>query len=178
VVSRGPLTDRPLSALGLAENHPGRAEAVRRHAEALGEERLFQRHLHAPLLGQRLEGALGVGDGVDGQRYREPVRRLIASGRRVGAHDDLIGKLQPGVKDLLAERRRNLILRRRVLKTLHHFDTAAAKPRIEFERLFAVAVEPKIEIDLHARLPTGRKSLARRRRRREGVARTPAHKTP
>jgi len=36
----------------LAEDHPGRAEPIRDHAETFGKEGLFHRHAHRPALGE------------------------------------------------------------------------------------------------------------------------------
>src|SRR5690349_18197113 len=82
-----------------AVDHPGRAEAVGRHAEALGPEGLPERHLHRAALRQRVEDARGFGDVVDMEGDPEPLRRPVMPLRAVGGHQRLIRHLQTGMED-------------------------------------------------------------------------------
>src|SRR5215831_5022044 len=70
----------------LHDDHPAHAEAVGDHAEALGEERLAERHSHLAAVGERREHAVGLGfvPGVDGER--EALEFRLALGAAVGGH--------------------------------------------------------------------------------------------
>src|SRR5262249_15457361 len=70
----------------LNDDHPAHAEAVGHHAEALGEERLAERHSHLAAVGERREPAVGLGLvlGVDGER--EALEFWLALRAAVGRH--------------------------------------------------------------------------------------------
>src|SRR6266566_4412355 len=54
--SAGPATTISVRRV---DDHPAHAEAVGHHAEAVGQERLAQRHLHLPAIAERREQPLG-----------------------------------------------------------------------------------------------------------------------
>src|SRR5262252_3239073 len=70
----------------LHDDHPADAEAVGDHAEALGEERLAERHSHLAAVGERGEHAVGLGfvPGIDGER--EALEFRLALRAAVGRH--------------------------------------------------------------------------------------------
>src|SRR5215475_6672728 len=70
----------------LQDDHPADAEAVGHHAEALGEERLAERHSHLAAVGERREHAVGLGLvlGIDGER--EALEFRLALRAAVGRH--------------------------------------------------------------------------------------------
>src|ERR1700741_1520173 len=74
------------AALLLDDDHPAHAEAVGDHPEALGEERLAQRHAHFSASGERLEHAVGVCFvlGIEGER--EALEFRLALRAAVGCH--------------------------------------------------------------------------------------------
>src|SRR5215467_5987172 len=59
----------------LAHDHPGRAEAIVHHAEAIGEERLAHRHRHLAPLGKRLKDPLRLSWFPNGDLDAESLRR-------------------------------------------------------------------------------------------------------
>src|SRR5436853_7781959 len=74
------------AALRLDDHHPADAEAIGDHAEALGEERLAERHAHLAAVGERREHAVGLGlvPGIDGER--EALEFRLALRAAVGRH--------------------------------------------------------------------------------------------
>src|SRR5262249_48281658 len=70
----------------LHDDHPAHAEAIGHHAEALGEERLAERHSDLSAVGERREHAVGLGFvlGVDGER--EALEFRLALRTAVGRH--------------------------------------------------------------------------------------------
>ena len=67
-------------------DHPAQAEAVGEHAEARRPERLRQRHPHLATVGERREGAVGLGYRRHGKRERETVEAR-ACRASVGCHE-------------------------------------------------------------------------------------------
>src|SRR5262249_62225620 len=72
----------------LHDDHPADAEAVGHHAEALGEERLAERHAHLAAVGERREHAVGLGLvlGINGEREALEVRLDRKSARLNSSH--------------------------------------------------------------------------------------------
>src|SRR5262245_26868921 len=68
----------------LHDDHPADAEAVGHHAEALGEERLAERHAHLAAVGERREHAVGLGLvlGINGEREALEVRLALRAAAR------------------------------------------------------------------------------------------------
>src|SRR5262245_7454549 len=70
----------------LHDDHPADAEAVGHHAEALGEERLAERHSHLAAVGERREHAVGLGLVLGVDREREALEFRLALRAAVGRH--------------------------------------------------------------------------------------------
>src|SRR5215510_5280307 len=79
--SGGPYLRRrenlPLSSVS-AVDHPGDAELINKHAEAVGPEGLLDWHLHNPVFRQCVEYAFRIRRVVDLEGYGEAFRRVIA----------------------------------------------------------------------------------------------------
>src|SRR6266702_4296828 len=132
---------RSLADLGpllLDDHHPADAETVGDHAEALGEERLAERHSHLSLIGKRLEHAIGLGFvlGVHGER--EALEFGLALRATVGRH--YIGTIDAKARmhDLALAAGRDHAGRRRLRALLlahHHLYLGTKRILIEAERL-------------------------------------------
>src|SRR5690606_40916633 len=70
-----------------AVDHPGHAETVGEHAEALGPEGFLHRHHYLPALGQRREQALALGDAIGVKADRAALDAFIG-----GATAELAGQ--------------------------------------------------------------------------------------
>src|SRR5436305_13487287 len=140
------------AALRLDDHHPAHAEAVGDHAEALGEERLAERHAHFSTIRERFEHAVGVGFvlGIDGQR--EALEFRLALRAPVGCHHWGIADAKTRMHDLVLAAGGNHAGRRRLRAFLvahHHLDLGPKRLLIEVERLLAAAVEEQIRCYWH-----------------------------
>src|SRR5205085_4110532 len=143
------------AALRLDDHHPAHAEAVGDHAEALGEERLAERHAHFSTIRERFEHAVGVGFvlGIDGQR--EALEFRLALRAAVGCHHWGIADAKTRMHDLVLAAGGNHAGRRRLRAFLvahHHLDLGAKRLLVEVERFLAAAVEEQVRCHWHASL--------------------------
>src|SRR5215510_4236339 len=130
-------------------DHPGRAETVDQHAEALGEERLGERHVDLAAVGKPVEHACRLLDGRNLERHGVAAGRLLVPGRGVGGHQHLVADREPRMHDLLVPFLRHVALGRRALVLEHRLDLAVEQPGVELEGFLAVALEEQIRIDTH-----------------------------
>src|SRR6266700_375645 len=138
-----------IKSLSHDTDHPAEAEAVGKHAEARRPERLAQRHLYLAAVGQRGEGAVGLGFRRHGQREREAgeARTFLAS---VGSHECGSADAESGVHDFVFKARRQHPGRRRFRAFLvvhEHIHLRAERRAVEFQRLFAAAAEEYVGLD-------------------------------
>src|SRR6185437_13068573 len=89
-----------MSHLLFAIDHPGDAEAVGAHAEALGPESLLNWHLDGAALGQAGKDALGFGRVVGADIDGKTLRLVIARGRRVRSHQGVCADAHADMHDL------------------------------------------------------------------------------
>src|ERR1700747_2341956 len=83
------LRAAPREPSSLHDDHPADAEAVGDYAEALGEERLAERHPHLAAGGERREHAVGLGFVLGVDREREALEFRLALCAAVGRHHRL-----------------------------------------------------------------------------------------
>ena len=145
------ISFKGLSSL-LAVNHPGYAESVDHHAEADRPEGFLDRHLHRPIVCQCVKDAFRFCRVLDAERHGEASWLLIALGRSVGAHQDLVAHNHAGMNDFIAPFRSHLLRHGRLPVSHHCVDFAAKTLLIKLKRRLALAVEQKIRIQLHSAL--------------------------
>src|SRR5580700_9271631 len=97
--NRGSL--RGLNAGAFHVDHPGNAEAVGEHAEAMRPEGFAERHGDGRAFRERAENALGFLDVVEPDIDAESLGLGIAAWRRVGGHKDSVADRDAGVENFL-----------------------------------------------------------------------------
>src|SRR5215469_416563 len=137
-----------LDRLGTVD-HPGNAEAIGAHAEALRPEGFLEGHGHGAVLGQRPENALGVRRLIHCRHDVETLRRLVAIRRCVTTQQELLAEVEPRMDDLLAHLRRSLLCAGGLAIGHREPDPAAENLGVEAEGFAAVALEMQVCTGIH-----------------------------
>jgi hypothetical protein len=80
-------------------DHPGRAELVSQHAEAMGEEGFLEGHEDLPPVGEKVVDAFRFRDAVDREGKIDTAHGLEAIGRNIVGHDIGLAQGHAGVHD-------------------------------------------------------------------------------
>src|ERR1700720_3951812 len=100
-IAAGRLYLRRLNAGALDVDHPGNAEAVGQHAEAVCPEGFTEGHGDGGAFRERAEDALGFLDVREADVDAESLGLRVAARRRIGSHEHGIADGDASVKNFL-----------------------------------------------------------------------------
>ncbi len=140
------------------QNQPENPEAILDHAEPRREESLAQGHVDLPPLGQSREDAIRFRDAGHIQGQAHALENGLAGAAAVGEHDIGVTDLQARVHNLVAGPRRDRARRMRIgtlAETHLHVEASAQSPAVEFQGLFALAIEKEVGLNVHEASQSG-----------------------
>ena len=126
------------------EEHPGGAELIAEHGEAVGEEGLLHGHEDLAAVGEKGVDALGFDCAVEEERKVGAADGLEAVGRDVGADELGFSEADAGVEDGVFPVGCDVLGIGLLIVGHHHGDLSAEMLFVEVEGLFAVTA--KVEI--------------------------------
>ena len=133
------IADSGRRIAGPAIDHPGHAEAVDKHTEAVAPEGLLQRHRDLAAFSQGGKDAIGFRDTARSDLDAEAAHGLDPAGRGIGAHQLAIAEFEAGVHDLILPLGRDVAGGGRADMLEHERDLTSQDALISLESFLALA---------------------------------------